>query len=235
MLSNIDSATVLVDGVPVGKTPLTVDTLAPGRHVLRIVHPEQANWRINEISDSILVASGENRTLRYTFKPCYVVMSVPFGADVFLGDSLLGTTPLQVSSAALPLSRDTARSHPLVTIRKPGHETAEMSLMDAQRGLLSVELRKTLENVPEAATIFKYEERKGPSRLPLYISGATTIVSGVAAAYFKTRADDRYALYEATGDPALLRETHRLDTASAISLAVTQLSFILFSYFILSE
>jgi len=234
-LSNIDSAIVFVDARRVGLTPVTIDTLAPGKHVVRLVHPDISNWLTHDISDTIVVVTGEERSLRYAFDPNYVITSTPFGADVLLGDSLLGTTPLQLDSGLLPASHHASDSSPLLTIRKHGYEPAGVGLLNAQRGGLSVDLQRKWENAPETETIFKYEERNGSNHLPLYISGAATVISGVAAAYFKTRADDRYALYGGTGDPALLTETQHLDTASAVALVVTQVSFALFTYFILSE
>jgi hypothetical protein len=78
----------------------------------------------------------------------------------------------------------------------------------------------------------------GPSSktsLRFYLAGGATILSGVAAAYFKIKADDRNALYELTGDPALRDETHRLDTAAGISLLATEIGFALLTYYLLSD
>lgn len=69
----------------------------------------------------------------------------------------------------------------------------------------------------------------------LYLTGATAIISGATAAYFKIKADDRYQAYQLRGEQALLSETNRLDAVSAVALIATQVSLGLFTYFILSE
>jgi hypothetical protein len=75
-------------------------------------------------------------------------------------------------------------------------------------------------------------ERTG---LRLYVSGGATLVAGVAAAYFKIKADGKNALFQDTGDPALQRETHRLDISAALALLATQVGFAFFTYFLLSD
>lgn len=73
------------------------------------------------------------------------------------------------------------------------------------------------------------------SPVGLYLSGAATVVSGITAAYLKTRANDRQVLYSSTNDPGLLAERNRLDNWSAVALVVTEIAFGLFTYFLLSE
>ena len=68
-----------------------------------------------------------------------------------------------------------------------------------------------------------------------YTSASTMIASGVLSAYLKDRANGDFDQYLRTNDPALLSSTRRLDRQAAISLVVTQLSFALLTYLLLSE
>jgi len=226
--TDVDSALVLIDSVQVGFTPLTVDTLSRGTHSITLQHPDLDNWLTGSISDSFDVVRGEARTLRYTFTPWLLVRSNPFGADVFFGDSLLGSTPLL-------LNADARMTHSMLNLRKPGFEDSTVRMSDNKRSVLAVNLKKVWQSETNEKSIFRESGSNGTSNFRLYLTGAATILSGATAAYFKVRADDRHNSYVRSRDPVLLNETNRLDTAAAVALVATQLSLALFTYFILSE
>jgi hypothetical protein len=71
--------------------------------------------------------------------------------------------------------------------------------------------------------------------LPLFVTGGTALISGIAAASWKVRADEVYAAYRTTPDPSARERTRRLDTSAAVALAAMQVSIGLFMYFLLSE
>lgn len=226
--TDVDSALVIVDGVRAGVTPLTLDSLTAGKHSFRLQHPDLPNWLTGSITDSVWVVAGESRTLRYTFERRSLVTSYPFGADVYRGDTLYGTTPL-----VLTLSGQSGPS--TISIRKEGFEPITADLADAKRGILSLTLPPRWQIEGVAGPVLDDEGRVASKNMALYVTGGSTVLSGVAAAYFKMKADDRYADYTRTGDPSLLPQTHRLDTAAAIALAITQVGLGLFTYYILSE
>lgn len=223
-----DSARVILDHVYAGKTPLRIDTLKPGIHALKILHPDLSNWSTGSISDSFSVPQPEPLTLRYTFDRRIFIISRPFAAGVYMGDSLLGYTPFLFTT-------DSKSTAPTVTIQKDGYEPAICDLATAQRGVVTALLTPRWQKDPlEASLSGEGNHRRSPG-WRLYVTGATTVLSGIAAAYLKTQADEKYASYGTTADPALLSETHRLDRASAIALVATQVSLGLFAYFLLSE
>jgi hypothetical protein len=226
--TDIDSSRVVIDGSFVGKTPLTIDTLQPGIHEIRLSHPDPENWLTETISDTIDVPPGEARTLRYTFVPRYFVRSIPDGAQVFLGDSLAGTTP----SVIRITSRMEGRA---IELRKDGYEAAGVLPVQNERGVITVMLSPLWQHGDRKESVFRVDESNGKRNLRLYITGTATVLSGVAAAYFKVQADNRYDEFLRSGNPALRSETRRLDTTSGVALAITQIGLGLFTYFLLSE
>jgi hypothetical protein len=226
--TDVDSALVFVDGVRAGVTPLALNSLTSGTHFLRLFHPDLPNWLTGSITDSIQIVAGESRTLRYTFEHRSLVTSSPFGADVYVADSLYGTTPLVMALSG-------QSGPPVISIRKEGYEPMTANLADAKRGVLSLRLPQRWQTEGIAGAVLDDGGRLASKNLRLYVTGGSTVLAGITAAYFKTRADDLYTDYTRTGDPSLLSKTHRLDTAAAIALAITQVGLGLFTYYILSE
>jgi serine/threonine protein kinase len=89
-----------------GTTPATIDDLSPGRYTL-FFHND--GWPDDRAE--IAVHSGENVPVDYTFPHgSATITSMPDGAEIFLGEHSLGTTPLTVD---LPLGKITlAARHP---------------------------------------------------------------------------------------------------------------------------
>lgn len=227
-LTDVDSARVIIDGSFVGCTPVTVDTLQPGMHEVRLFHPDVENWLTERVTDSINVSPGDVRTLRYAFVPRYLLRSIPDGAEVYLGDSLVGAAP--------SIIRITSRMEgQTIQLRKEGYETIPVQPAHSERGVITVMLPPLWRQGSQKEAVFREEMTNGKRNLRLYIAGTATVLSGVAAAYFKVLADNRYDEYLRTGNPALRTETNKLDTASGVALAITQIGLGLFTYFLLSE
>ena len=231
ILANVDSSVVFIDAGWKGLTPLSLNDLTPGTHRLVLQQPDAESWLTSSIADTIRVVAGQPLTLRYRFEPRYLIQSAPFDAEVALGDSIIGKTPLTLS-AGPPLLLDRKTTF---TIRKPGYEAGTVDIGRAQHGVLSVTLKHLWETNENQETVFRPDNGKisKPLRLTLAIAG--TVVSGAAAAYFKIRADDRYLEYRRSGSPDLLAQSQRLDTAAAVALIATQIGVGLFTYFVLSD
>jgi hypothetical protein len=219
--ANIDSAVVVIDSAVVGTTPARIDSLRPGVHHIIILDPDIAAWPGEGMRDSIIVRPDTVLTYRYDLRKRYFVTSDPGGADVFFRDSLYGKTPLFLPS----VSRDWLS---LVRIRKEGYP--EVHPVRTGSGILTARFREEWE--PESSTEPLMSEQ---SSAPLYLSGAATIISGTAAAYFKIKADNRYQQYLATNNPAFLSETHSIDSGAAVAIVLTQISVIMLVYFLLKE
>ena len=213
--SNVDSALVVIDGRPAGQTPVRIDSVSAGLHYLKILHPYLANWLEYPIRDTLLIAGQKALTLQYNFSPRLLLSSEPFGADVLLGDSLIGTTPLVIQA---PDGRGKFR------LRKEGYSDADIDRLSG--GLIQMHMEWQPENT---------EVNHGSDPLRLYLTGGATILSGAAAAYFKIKADSRYQMYAQSRDPSLHDQTRRLDTAAAVFLTLAEITLGLFSYFMLSD
>ncbi len=223
-----DTAWVFIDSLRAGRTPLTVDSLREGRHTLRLVQSDLGSWLTGSINDTLFLAQGEERTLRYAFDRRVMVITDPSGALVTVGDSVAGTTPLVLVSRSTDLP-------PSITVERKGYEKTAILLPAGNSGVAAAVLHKIWQSEPLESPLMLESgssERRG---LRLYIAGGATVAAGVAAAYFKIKADGKNALYQDTGDPALQRDTHRLDISAALALLATQVAFAFFTYFLLSD
>ena len=89
----LTGATVFVDGVTRGKTPLTLGDLPPGDYLVEIKAA-----RYSSLREQVTVAGlGQEQTLNAQLKPAWAeisLASVPPEAQVFSGEDVLGVTPL---------------------------------------------------------------------------------------------------------------------------------------------
>lgn len=226
--ADVDSAIVFVDSVRMGPTPLILRDMEPGSHQIRVVHPDLTNWLTGSIIDTVEVHSGEERVLRYAFGQRFLILSVPSGAEVFIGDSSGGPTPLLLSMQG----SDSLRS---ITLRKPGYDTALVDLSEARRGLATVALQKRWGEDPEGDETTEIAIDQKQSALRIYLAGAVTVGFGTAAAYFKIQADRRNEQYLANMTPSGQSQVRVYDTASAICLVFAEVGFGFLTYFLLAE
>ncbi|HTY59691.1 MAG TPA: PEGA domain-containing protein [Bacteroidota bacterium] len=223
-----DTAWVILDSVRQGRTPLTLDSLRGGRHILQLVQTDISSWLTGTIRDTVWLNPGEGRTLRYTFDRRVLVVTNPSGAVIFMGDSAVGTTPhvLVSGTGGFPSS---------VTVERKGYARTVIPLPPGSSGIARAELQKIWQS--EASDTPLMSETGSSDRIGtrLFVAGGVTVAAGVAAAYFKIKADGKNALYQDTGDPSFQSETRRLDTSAAIALLVTEVGFAFFSYYLLSD
>ncbi|MEW6509562.1 MAG: PEGA domain-containing protein [Bacteroidota bacterium] len=227
ILTVSDTAWVTIDSGRRGTTPWREDSLSAGPHVIRLVQKDLSSWLTGSIVDTVTLAAGERRTLRYAFAPHVMVVTDPSGALVTLGDSAVGTTPLVLVTLAGQSARE-------VRLSLQGYETAAIPLPGLSGGIAHASLKRIWQSEGLPGPLVS-ESNGSRSMMRLYIAGGATIIAGVAAAYFKIRADERNGLYEQYGTPALRDETRRLDNAAAISLALTEIGFALLTYFLLVD
>lgn len=227
--SDVDSALVVLDGTFVGRTPYVTDSLAPGVHRIRVLHPDITGWLSAVVTDTVRISAGESRTLLFPLRPHLQIYSSPGEADVYTNGALAGLTPLLMSPERL--SDDS-----LLTLKKAGYADAQVDPHGAVEGILRVQLIPDRNAPPSGISPFLQETGGIDSRATrLYMSAGATIVSGVFAAYFKTLADDRQLQYLKTGDASMLVQRHRYDISAAIALLTAQATFVLFSYLLLGE
>ena len=143
-------------------------------------------------------------------------------------DSAAGTTPCVLSSGTEGLPSN-------VTVVRKGYEKTILSLPKGDPGIARVELQKIWQSEQSESPLMTESGSSEHTGLRLYVAGGVTVAAGVAAAYFKIKADGQNALFQLSGDPSFQRETTRLDRSAAVSLLITEIGFGFFSYYLLSD
>ncbi|MDD1694810.1 MAG: PEGA domain-containing protein [Methanoregula sp.] len=116
VLSTPSNSNVYLDSAYKGTTPITINNLASGSHILEIDHTGYYDWK-----SSVNVPNGGTRTIDATLNPMpssttgwIYVSSSPGGASVTLDGSSMGETP---SSGSLKLNNIATGSHTVVLTR----------------------------------------------------------------------------------------------------------------------
>ena len=152
--STPSGAQAFIDDEPAGTTPLEA-RVAPGRHSVRLVHPDCEPWRGD-------IETASTHTLKATLRPLelatLIVESVPGGADVFVDGGHHGATPVHLDG----IEPDT------YTVRiadEPIYQavTHRVELKPRETRRLSVRLDSKLES------LYRGRIRKQPAKLTSYI------------------------------------------------------------------
>jgi hypothetical protein len=84
-------ARVTLDGKAVGETPLTLDTVSPGRHVIVVTAPSGASAK-----RTVRIEAGKTATIELALFSGFAAISAPFVIDVSEGGKALGTSSDQI-------------------------------------------------------------------------------------------------------------------------------------------
>jgi hypothetical protein len=214
------------DTTDLGSTPASWTVQKPGTVIVHVIPQAAANekeWGAPAIVETLTVNPGDRIEKNYQIPILYHIASEPYGADVFLHDSLVGRTPCTLAIAC---------SNKFIKLEADGFENTELPLDPAQTSVhVSLSPRSALSNVNGTALTHP----ESVNNTPLYTIGAATVVSGVLAATCKIKADNIYGDYRSTGDGSVVPGVHTYDTISGISLAATQVGIIWLSYLLLSR
>ena len=224
--SEPQGAHIYLDTLFVGVTPATIDSLE-GVVVIRVLGPETSNWLAPVVLDTLVLRPGQDTTLHYRLETRYYVNTIPSGAQVFVGDSLAGLTPLVFADSLF------ARGSSLA-LKKEGFEDARIG----PTAFSSTSLILPLSLLPGSSTekaLALGSQLPSPDRLRLHLSGYSTLLFGLMTAYLKSRADDANDAYLRTQDPVYLDRRNRLDSQAAISIVATEIALGFFIYFLLLE
>jgi hypothetical protein len=223
--ADIESAFVAVDGRPAGRTPVVMDAMPPGRCIVEVTSPSPESWYLTGIRDTVTLAAGDTARVAARLQNHVQLLTDPAGIPVYAGDSLAGFTPLLLPGGESLVLQE-------MTLRPPG--ASPVRLLHARgAGVLQISLQLPLP-APESRVMSISDQERGIP-LRLLVTGGTALLSGVAAAAWKVRADEVYGGYRLSRDPAAREQTRRLDTSAAVALAAMQVSLGLFVYFLLSE
>ncbi|MDT8324275.1 MAG: hypothetical protein RRA94_09195 [Bacteroidota bacterium] len=204
-----------------GSTPMRVRRSDAER--LRVYYPARNAWNAQvRTLPSAMPGAGEGIVLP-RFDRSILLRSLPHGARVFRGDTLLGVTPLRVDAASGSLRVDAL-----------GYEGVDWDPASTTRS----EYLLLLQPLGDGMRAGSVEYRGSGLRLPpvdVLLPAGAGLLAGVAAVIFKQKADAQYADYLATGEEELLSQTKKYDIYAGISLALLQLGLAYFIYRLFDE
>jgi len=202
IISDIENVNIFIDDSLAGAGNNINAILSKGRH--KIIALENSDrWDSKTFIDSLHVTDCDDITLQYNFSDKVLLNTEPQDVYVFSNDSLIGYTPLLI-----PMELNDIR------LEKKGFESKIISYSDFGMNK-PVKLNYTGE----------YDDGNFFDKTLFKILIGTMVALGVTTAYLKLEADDKFAEYKITGDPALLEQTNKLDTLSAVTFVALQINF----------
>ncbi|MEX0736183.1 MAG: PEGA domain-containing protein [Bacteroidota bacterium] len=221
-------ADLFLDSLYLGKTPLMNIIVPVGKHAVRVVYPSAFSWKALAKVETVLVAAESHQSRIIEMGTHAVLTSDPEGGRVTYQGTELGKTPLFL--------RRSSKVTGELTIEKEGYVPQKVSL-DAARSSTSLRLQPLPETLANAAPeILPADyDLSGTDNWLTYTSFSSMVVSGVLSAHFKHQANRDFDSYLVTKDPALLNSTRRLDNWAAVTFVLTQVSFAVLTYVLLSD
>ena len=222
-------ADVYIDSVLIGKSPLKGITLARGAHKIRAFYPSVFAWNAIVVLDSLTVSGSAPQEKRLILGEILRVQSDPPGGTVRYGGTELGSTPLYLRLPSKPAGD--------LVIQKEGYDSLRVSTSEMNLGFLKVQLspRNGSGISSRPSDVLGINGAIPKDYMMTYASGAAMIVSGVASAIMKDRANRNFDTYLQSNNPADLTATRRLDRGAAATLIISQISFAVLAYFLLAE
>ena len=221
-------ADLFIDSMYVGKSPVRSLSLQRGDHRMRAFYPSVFSWNATVTEEALHVADTGNFEKRLVLGTILKIQTEPPGGTVLYDGKLLGVTPLYVREAPFISGN--------LIIQKSGYDSLTVTQNEINEGFLRLRLRPVvgLGTAPVASGL-RGPDLVATDQWPTYVSGLAMIVSGVTSAYLKAQANKEFDRYLVTKNPASLSTTNRLDRGATISLVISQISFVVLSYLLLSE
>ncbi|TDJ56649.1 MAG: hypothetical protein E2O46_00720 [Ignavibacteria bacterium] len=202
IISDIENVYIFIDDSLAGSGKNITVILSKGQH--KIVALENSDrWDAKSFIDSLDITDCNDITLEYNFNKEVLLNTEPQDVYVFSNDSLIGYTPLLI-----PMDLNNIR------LEKNGFENKIINYSDFG-----------INDPVKLNFIGEYDDGNFFDKTLFKILLGTMVALGVTTAYFKLEADDKFAEYKITGDPALLEQTNRLDTISAVTFVALQINF----------
>jgi hypothetical protein len=228
ILTEPSGADLFIDSMYVGKSPILSISLQRGGHRIKAFYPSVFSWNATVTEEILQVADTGNLEKRLVLGTILKIQTDPPGGTVLYDGKSLGVTPLYVRGAS-SLSGN-------LIIQKSGYDSLTVTQNEINEGYLRLRLRP----VAGFGASLSPGDLRGPDiaatdHWPTYVSGLTMIVSGVTSAYLKDQANREFDRYLVSKNPASLSTTNRLDRGATISLVISQISFVVLSYLLLSE
>lgn len=220
--SNPAGKEIYLDTEFVGKTPQLLQITPVDSHRIVVRAGDGSSWFARDYVRTFAAPEGDTLNIQAAFSRAYFLRSMPHDALVFLGDSLLGRTPLtlELDYAETPtLELRKEGYHPLTITIGPNSEQFRMFVLERDEEFWETQRRQLHERLAV----------KSSRRRMAKWGGVLSLVAGTSAILLKRKADDFYEKYRGTADPARMQryisKTEDFDTYSGIAFGVFQLSF----------
>ena len=174
-------------------------------------------------SFEVRAQAGDSLTIGYSY-----INSFPQNSHVFLGDSLIGFTPLYFI-----FNKDTKPGAD-ITIKYKGYMDYTFKTEGEEK------INKTVTLYPIGKVTVQNPVHENKSQLfsrprkvvPIVITSILTAGTGILSYYFKKLANDNSDQFDITGDQAALDRKKKYDLISGVSLGAFQVSFAGLLYFL---
>lgn len=221
-------ADLYIDTIYVGKAPIKEIRMTAGSHTVRAFYPSMFSWNAVVTHESVSVANGESIEKRMKVGEAITVQSDPSDGIVRYEGRMLGSTPLYTQFTS-PLAGD-------LMIEHEGYDSLRVPTAEIKKGLIRVKLHSRTGGEGSVPGDWLVTNESAPTDHWLtYASGATMIVSGVASAYLKDRANRHFDAFSLTNNPADLSRTRTLDRQAATTFIISEISFAVLTYLLLSD
>ncbi len=217
--TDLDNSLIYINNKLAGKGVVSTE-LEKGIYDITVTASGK-EWEAEMFNDSLSIDNcRKDTTLLYSFRKQTYLNSEPQDAEVFSGDSLIGYTPLFISSEISPL-----------VLRKTDYQTKKISQSDFADGRI---VKLIFTGSPRCKG--GRQEGKSFYERPVfkYLIGGI-LVLGAATAYFKIKADNAFSDYQQTQNQTSLDSTHRYDLVSGIAFGALQINLGILIYHFLTE
>ncbi len=218
--SEVKGAVVYLDSALIGSTPISNFKVKVGTYTLKVKNPEPTDWLEQDIVQKIGIKENDTLNLFITFEKFIKINSIPFSANILLGDSIIGTTPSIFKMKDLLGEK--------IKIVKKGHNEVEI-LIDGKTQRIEVNLSPKNGAETELRT-----EPRNKLNVVLPIAGIS-LTSGIISIYFKTQADKLYNEYLQSGDPEKLNTVKTYDKVAGVTLVIFEITAILAIYLLIKN
>lgn len=214
LVALVDSKTLVL--LPVDSIRLTV-----GSHTVKIQNGAQ--WNAFVLDTTVVIAADNISLLAIPERHLYTILSEPSGASVTVHDKVLGVTPLTLNAdrpMSLPIALSLSHFESLMIVPPLQPVTRARFFPDG---------------TSESNRVFDGSHSIRNYSGWIYGSIATGIVCGTASVLAKARADKYNDNYLSTGNLSQRDKSKTLDIVAASTLFITEVSFGVLSYLLLTQ
>ncbi len=202
IISDIDNVNIFIDDSLAGSGKNINVILSKGQYKITVLENSD-RWDAKTFIDSLNITDCNDITLQYNFNRIVLLNTEPQNVYVYSNDSLIGYTPLLI-----PMELNNIR------LEKNGFESKIISYSDFG-----------INDPVKLNYVGELNKDKFFDNTLFKILVGSLVVLGATTAYLKLEADDKFDQYQITGDEALLDQTNRLDTISAVTFVALQINF----------